>query len=78
MIDRSYLGNYPLEFNAEMWPVWNESLTSLSIYSDGEPLLPGSSVNPELMNQILCNISMGCYDKAYSHIGELWRQLPRR
>jgi hypothetical protein len=78
LISDAYISNYPLEFEAELWPVWGDSLDWLSIYSSGNPLLSGSPVNPNLMEQILNNISTGEYDFAAAEIRELWRQLPRR
>ncbi|HEY9861307.1 MAG TPA: hypothetical protein V6D16_17540, partial [Candidatus Obscuribacterales bacterium] len=78
LISDAYISNYPLEFEAELWPVWGDSLDWLSIYSSGNPLLSGSPVNPNLMEQILNNISTGEYDVAAAKIRKLWRQLPRR
>jgi len=70
--------NVPLEFNAELWPVWSNDLDKISLYSDGEPWLPGCSIDPNLMKKILRDISERNYDKASSGIDELWSHLSRR
>jgi len=76
--DAYTLPNVPLEFNAELWPVWSDALDKISLYSNGEPWLPGCSIDPNLMNKILRDISEGRYDEASSGIDKLWRHLSRR
>lgn len=78
LIRDAHISNYPLEFDGELWPVWNESLDWLSIYSDGEPLISGNPVDPNGMNLCLSHIRSGEYDVAAEEISKIWRQLPRR
>jgi len=78
LIRDAHLSNYPLEFNGELWPVWNDSLEWLSIYSQCEPLISGCTVDSVLMMRILEDISIGNYDNALPKLDELWRCLPRR
>ncbi|PSB24626.1 hypothetical protein C7B82_26780 [Stenomitos frigidus ULC18] len=78
LIRDAHLSNYPLEFNGELWPVWNPSLDGLSIYSQGEPFISGCPVDSALMKQILEDISTSNYGRALPKIDELWKCLPRR
>jgi hypothetical protein len=78
LISDSYESNYPLEFEGELWPEWSASLDWLSIFSNSNPLIPGHSINPETMGQVLASISEGEYDVAAARIRELWRKIPRR
>jgi hypothetical protein len=78
LISDAHLSNYPLEFNGELWPVWNTSLDGLSIYSQGEPFVSGCKVDSAIMVQILEGISTGSYDNVLPEIDRLWRCLPRR
>lgn len=78
LISDAYVNDRPLEFNAELWPVWKPSLDWLSIYSNGKPFVAGSPIEPTLMEQVLTNISTGKYDAAAAGVRELWCYLPRR
>lgn len=74
----AHLKHCPLEFNREMWPVWNESLDCLSISSCGKIILPGSPVEPQLMKRIIQSISKRRYEVAAEGINQLWSSIPRR
>lgn len=80
LIKRTYIRNNcrTLEFKSELWPCWSKDLEYLSIYSNGEPFIPpGSSVDKQLMLEILQLISSNNYDAAEAAIENLWKQVPK-
>jgi len=68
-------GASTLNFDAEMWPVWSESSDWLSIYSNGEPVIPGCSVDPEIMKQILMEIKEEKYNDAMGSVDKLVKPI---
>ncbi|NJO79929.1 MAG: hypothetical protein HC827_16390 [Cyanobacteria bacterium RM1_2_2] len=72
LINDAHLEKRPLEFEGEMWPVWDESLSHLSILSNGHILHPGSPVDSQLMAQIIGLISANQYREAAFGIKQVW------
>ena len=77
LIREAYLKNKPLEFDAELWPVWSQNLDRLTLYSKGRVFNAGSPVDAVIMQEALEKIEFGEYSNAEALIGTLWNSFPR-